>query len=83
MEAAALRRETMRKLQQLEATRQLLARLDQELAQLSPADKLIYQKLILYPEKGNPALLAELLELERPTLYRHRDKLLRTLSTLL
>ena len=69
----------IRRLQELEAARHRLAILDQAVALLSPADKLILQKLILYPEQGNAELLCQLLEMEPATLYRHRNNLLTTL----
>lgn len=70
-----------RRLRQLEASRTVLQQLDEEVALLPPADKLIYQKLILYPERGNAELLCQLLEIEPPTLYRRRTRLLQQLSS--
>jgi predicted transcriptional regulator len=83
MAAAAVNEEMVQKLQQLEETRQQLEALDQAVALLSPADKLIYQKLILSPQRGNTELLCQLLEKEKSTLYRRRARLLQRLSAYL
>jgi len=76
---AQRRRALCRRLRELEAARRQLAVLDEAVALLPPADKLILQKLILCPEKGNAALLCQLLEMEPCTLYRRRNRLLDTL----
>ena len=73
-------RSTAARLRQLEEIRLLLHSLDQVVAELTPADKLILQKLVLHPESGNASLLAELLEVEETTLYRRRAKVLRRLG---
>ena len=83
MGSASLIRNTARRLRQLEQQRLQLEMVDATVAQLPPADKLILQKLILYPERGNISLLAQLLELDETTLYRRRAALLHRLSQLL
>ena len=80
MGADPLIRSTAARLRQLEEIRLLLRSLDQVVAELTPADKLILQKLVLHPESGNASLLAELLEVEETTLYRRRAKVLRRLG---
>lgn len=81
MAAAAITEATLLRLRQLEEARRQLQQLDEAVALLSPADKLIYHKLILHPERGNAALLCQLLELEIATIYRRRTRLLQQLSS--
>lgn len=83
MGTAALNGALVRRLQQLDQSREYLRRLDEAVALLSPADKLIYHKLILHPEMGNADRLCQLLELEERALYYRRQKLLQRLSPLL
>ena len=69
-------------LQRLERIREWVRQADRILGELSPAERLILQKLILKPEKGNAALLCQLLEMEQATVYRKRQQLLQKLQLL-
>jgi len=69
-------------LERAQLLRDWLRQVDAALGQLSPAERLILQKLILEREQGNPALLCQLLEMEPATLYRKRTQLLKKLQKL-
>ena len=70
-------------LQQLEAQRQQIRTLEEGLQQLSPEERLILQKLIILPERGNVALLCQLLNVEECTVYRRKQKALERLAAYL
>ncbi len=68
------------RLKNMEAMRQELARLEQALQVLTPEERLVVDRLVVHPVKGNAQVLCELLALEQSSVYRRKDRALRKLD---
>lgn len=72
-----------RRLRQAEAMRRELALVDQALQQLSPAERMVLQLLVVAPEKGNTGRLCQMLDVEKSTVYRWKKQALMKLEAAL
>ena len=63
--------------------RRQLAAMDRALGVLTPEERLVIQMLDIRREKGNPARLCEILQKEKATVYRKREKALGKLCRVL
>ena len=75
--------EVIRRLRGYEYLRHSLEETEQALAQLSPAERLVIQMLVIRQDRGNLGRLCQMLEVEKSTVYRIRTKALRQLADLL
>lgn len=63
-------------LRQMEQLRRWLELADRQVQQLTPVERMILDMMILHPQKGNAALLCQLMGVEERTVYRRRSRLL-------
>ncbi len=64
----------------LDQTQLWLACMDKAMDALTPEEKLVLQRLYIYPEKGSVEQLCRELGLESSSVYRKRDKALRNFT---
>jgi len=65
------------------ACRRQLSGLERALGVLTPEERLVIQMLDIRREKGNPARLCEILQIEKATVYRKRERALGKLCRVL
>ncbi len=67
----------------LDQTQAWLNSMNKALSSLTPEEKLVLQRLYIYPEKGSVERLCSELGLENSSIYRKRDKALRRFTVAL
>lgn len=77
------RDEVVKQLRQLKQMRLQVARLEEAMAELTEEECNILATLYLHPKRNNVDKLCEMLEVERTTVYRRRDKALKKLGDFL
>lgn len=77
------RREVILRLRQLEAQRQAVEAMDQALQELTPAERLVLQMLVICPEQHAAQKLCQILCVEQSSVYRRKDRALSKLAKFL
>lgn len=77
------RDDVVKQLRQLKQMRLQVARLEEAMAELTEEECNILATLYLHPKRNNVDKLCEMLEVERTTVYRRRDKALKKLGDFL
>ena len=75
--------EVIRRLRGYEYLRHSLEETEQALAQLSPAERLVIQMLVIRQDRGNLGRLCQMLEVEKSTLYRWKKQALKKVKAVL
>lgn len=70
------KREVIRRLQSFFEQRRQVQALEKALQELTPAERVILDRMVMRRRKGAGQELCQLLEMEIATLYRHRDRAL-------
>lgn len=65
------------------ASRKEALQVEVALQALTPVQRLVLDKLCIHPATGNADRLCQLLGCEKSTVYRHRDKALKLVTTVL
>ena len=64
----------------LTQVRSQLTALEGAMQVLTPEERLVAERLFVYPQKGNVQWLCQILHMERTTVYRWRNRVLRKLA---
>lgn len=75
-----MKREIVRLLRAYGQQRQAVARMDEAMQVLSPEERLVADRLLIYPRKGGAQQLCQMLNVEQASIYRRRDKVLEKLA---
>ena len=78
-----MKRQLIRRLEDLEQQRLQVQNLDKAMAQLTPTEQLILRKLVMDPGRHNAAVLCDLLDVGSSTIYRRRDRAIQRLLDIL
>ena len=70
----------LRRLRGLEQLRRQVQEIEAALQVLTPAERLVLDRLVLHPRRGNGQVLCELLGVEYSTVYRYKEKALKKLE---
>ena len=83
MEAAAMRKVLVQRLRRWETMRQEVAALDWAVQQLTPAERLVLQRLVLNRTPNGSREVCDVLDVELSTVYRRKREVLDKLCGLL
>ena len=68
--------DVVEKLRGLGLRRQMVQDMEQALAELTPAERLVLDRLVIHKERGAAQALCQLLEVEPATVYRYKKQAL-------
>jgi hypothetical protein len=72
--------EVERRLGELDGLRQKVEQMDAAMQVLTPEERLVVQMLLVCPEKGAAEKLCQILQVERASVYRRRERAIRKLA---
>ena len=68
------------RLRSFEEQRRRVREMERALALLTPAERLVLDRLVIHRERGAAQVLCQLLEVETPTVYRYKKQALEKLE---
>ena len=77
------KQEVIRRLERMESLQLELQMLQQAMQVLTPEERLVVQMLVIAPERNAADKLCQLLEVERSSVYRRRERALKKLGEVL
>ena len=77
------KQEVIRRLERMESLQLELQMLQQAMQVLTPEERLVVQMLVIAPERNAADKLCQLLEVERSSVYRRRERAIKKLGEVL